>query len=65
MNSPGWDWGGGQTGGGGRGGEGDRVCVCVHAGGGQWVREGVVSLQMVNRIVTVTAPALCPEDKSD
>lgn len=33
------------------------VCVCVDAGGGQWVREGVASLEMVNRIIK-RAPVL-------
>lgn len=33
------------------------MCVCVNAGGGQWVREGVASLEMVNRIIK-RAPVL-------
>lgn len=39
------------------------MCVCVYAGGGQWVWEGVVSLEMVNRIIT--GLQCCLEDKSD
>ena len=46
MNSLGLDWRGCVC-----------VCVCVDAGGGQWVREGVASLEMVNRIIK-RAPVL-------